>query len=206
MFALWGRELRMAKKSIQACIDTNDIDEAYTRFKACSKTVNRWEKVWWEAVKTIYYNCKEFLQEYVLDEVNHLLTKIKAVVNRKRQTYGQIEFDKSFLDLKGEQCYLFKFYDKDGKFLCTKIGTTTRDFLTRCKEEIRYYKEHGHTTGRVLVERVVNTKEVAEGLESFLRAYFIKYYPDKFRKNDRFFGVDIDAKLFDKLEKMYAEL
>ena len=67
----------MAKKSIQKCIETNDIDEAYSRYRACTKTVNRWEKVWWDAVKTIYYNCKKFLQEYILDEFNHLLKRIK---------------------------------------------------------------------------------------------------------------------------------
>ena len=194
----------MAKKSIQACIETNDINEAYSRFRSCAS--NRWAKEWWEVVKTIYYKSKAFFQEYVLDEVNHLLTRIKTFYTRAEDAYGQIEFDDSFSRLSGEQCYLFKFYDDEGNFLCTKIGTTTRDFLTRCKEEIRYYHKHGLTTGRVIVERVVNTKEVAEGFESFLRAYFIKYYPNQFRKNDRFFGVDIDAKLFDKLQKAYAEL
>jgi hypothetical protein len=43
----------------------------------------------------------------------------------------------------------------------------------------------------------------AEGAESALRAELIRQYPNAFRKNDRFFGVDISPAVFDEILKKY---
>jgi len=92
-----------------------------------------------------------------------------------------------------EQAYLMKFYGTEDELIFSKIGTTTRNAITRAKEHIRYYTEHGFEINRVTIEKVEDCGNYpAEMVESFLRFAFIKKYPNTWKKNDRFFGVDID--------------
>lgn len=92
-----------------------------------------------------------------------------------------------------EQVYLMKFYDDRDELIFSKIGTTTRNVLTRAKEHVRYYTNHGFEIGMVTIDSVEDCKQYpAEMVESFLRFAFIKQYPNTWKKNDRFFGVSID--------------
>jgi histidinol dehydrogenase len=57
---------------------------------------------------------------------------------------------------------------------------------------------------RVEVHRMRSCGNIpAEGAESALRAEFIKRYPTAFRKNDRFFGVNISPEDFDTVYNKY---
>lgn len=93
--------------------------------------------------------------------------------------------------------YLFKFYDVDGNLLFSKIGTTTRGCVKRIKEEIRYYKKSFPQLAKAEICKIIDCGNVpAEGFESYLRAVFIKRYSGTWKKNDRFFGVDISIEDF----------
>ena len=130
----------------------------------------------------------------LLEEAKKLFQKIEIVIISKAENLGKVG---------EEKCYLFKFYE-DNKILFTKVGTTTRETMTRLKEEIKSYTRSGFKITKVIIENVVNCGSIpAEGLESFCRAKFMLKYPNTFKKNDRFMGVDIPVEYFNNLTKMY---
>lgn len=133
---------------------------------------------------------------HLLAEAKKLFEKVVITVISKIENLGE----------KGtEKCYLFKFYNEE-KILFSKIGTTTREVLTRLKEEIRSYSKSGFFITKVIIEDIVNCGDIpAEGLESFCRAKFIRNYPNTFKKNDRFMGVDIPVEEFKRMTAMYLE-
>jgi hypothetical protein len=107
------------------------------------------------------------------------------------------------VNLKNEQAaYFFKFYNAE-ELLFNKIGTTAKDIIARLRREIGDYSEKFDIT-RVEIHRMRSCGDIpAEGAESALRAEFIKRYPTAFRKNDRFFGVNISPEDFDAVYSKY---
>lgn len=102
-------------------------------------------------------------------------------------------------NIKNEQAvYFFKFYN--GELLeFNKIGTSGKDVVGRLRDEIGDYSKKFDIT-RVEIHRIRSCKGYpAEGAESALRAELIKQYPKAFRKNDRFFNVDIEPSVFDAI-------
>ena len=107
---------------------------------------------------------------------------------------------------KRQLVYLFKFYDEKNKLVCSKVGTTTRTPEQRMKEELKYYQNHNIPVAKAEICSVIDCEELpAEGAESQTRAYFIRKHPKAFCKNDRFFGVDIPPRTFNKIVKNYLE-
>ena len=107
---------------------------------------------------------------------------------------------------KRQLCYLYKFYNSEGELICSKVGTTTRLQEERLKEEITYYKKHNIPVESAKICSVIDCGELpAEGAESITRALFIRKYPSAFCKNDRFFGVDIPTKTFNKIVNDYLQ-
>lgn len=140
-------------------------------------------------VSTIKHYVKKFF--YLLDEANEIFYKITK---------------KAKLILKGKKqlVYLYKFYDENNNLICSKVGTTTRLPEERLKEEIVYYKKHNIPVARGKICSVIDCGELpAEGAESITRALFIRNTPKAFCKNDRFFGVDISTRMFNKIVKSY---
>lgn len=133
---------------------------------------------------------------HLLAEAKKLFGKITVAIISKIEQLGE----------KGtEKCYLFKFYNEE-KILFSKIGTTTREILTRLKEEVKSYSKSGFKITKVIIEDVVDCGSIpAEGLESFCRAKFIRNYPNAFKKNDRFMEVDIPVEEFKRMTAMYLE-
>ena len=75
--------------------------------------------------------------------------------------------------------------------------------VARLRDEIGEYSKK-FDIRRVEIHRILNCgNRPAEGAESALRAELIRQYPNAFRKNDRFFGVDIDPKVFDEIMRGY---
>lgn len=107
--------------------------------------------------------------------------------------------------LAGRQLiYLFKFYTSNGEILFSKVGTTTKLPEDRLNQEIRYYRTHGLDVATTEICSVIDCGDIpAEGAESALRAYFIHKYPNTFHKNDRFFGLDIPTRTFNKVATHY---
>lgn len=194
-------------KSTHKCIEDNDILSAYENFQ---HTTKRWENYWWECVVQIFNSCADFAKKFVIDFEKRILSpiieKIKIVKSRNATKGIPIIEKGDFSNCHGEQVYLFKFFNESDEILWTKIGTTTRNYLERCKREIYDYNKAGHGVAKVIIENVLNCGDTpAEGFESQLRADFIKAFPSTFRKNDRFFNIDIPVETFNSICAKYAK-
>ena len=98
--------------------------------------------------------------------------------------------------------YFFKFYNAEGLEF-NKIGTSAKDVVARLRDEIGDYAKK-FDIRRVEIHRIVSCGNIpAEGAESALRAEFIQRYPQAFRRNDRFFNVDIAPEVFDEIVNKY---
>lgn len=102
-------------------------------------------------------------------------------------------------NIKDEQAvYFFKFYNPRALEF-NKVGTSAKDVIGRLREEIGEYSKKFDIV-RVEIHRIRSCGNIpAEGAESALRAELIRQYPEAFRKNDRFFGVDISPDVFDEI-------
>jgi len=188
-------------KSFDKCVEENDILSAYENFE---HTTGRWKNYWWECVERIFNSCKEFAKKFILDPVKRLLKEISISIV---SAGVPIKETKDFSNCSGEQCYLFKFYDSVGNILFSKIGTTTRNCRKRLKEEIYYYTKRGLDVNSAIIEEVFCCGDTpAEAYESFMRAKFIKQFPNTWHRNDRFFGVDIPVSDFNKMCNAFAVL
>ena len=184
----------------------NDYLSAIERYE---ETSARWKEYWWEGLQIIYQNCKEFAKNYVLNPIARTVQRLTSAIKRLSKYSNKIIVDNGIdlLDSANEKCYLFEFYNSDNEHLCSKVGTTTRTVRERLKEELKSktYKEMG--CDYAIVKRVYNCNEIpAEGLESFLRAEYIKQYPNSFKKNDRFIKVKFDFDLCDDLASEYLAM
>lgn len=101
--------------------------------------------------------------------------------------------------------YLFKFFSPTG-LLFDKIGTTTKNAVSRLRDEIGEYSKK-FPIDRVEIHRIRSCGEIpAEGYESVLRGQLIADHPTAYRKNDRFFGADIDPAIFDSICDQFAAI
>ena len=142
---------------------------------------------------------------YVLSTVKSYIKKFVNLLSEAKETFKRIT-KKAKMALRGKRqlCYLYKFYDSENKLICSKVGTTTRLPEDRLKEEITYYKQHDIPVENAEICSVIDCGELpAEGAESITRALFIRKYPTAFCKNDRFFGIDIPTRTFNKIVKDY---
>jgi len=104
-----------------------------------------------------------------------------------------------------QMVYFFKFYGEN-ELLFDKIGTTTKNAVSRLRDEIGEYSKK-FPIDRVEIHRIRSCGDIpAEGYESELRAKLIADHPTAFRKNDRFFGADIDPAVFDKICDQFANI
>jgi len=121
-----------------------------------------------------------------------------VLINYEKEAQGQDTEDRT------QKVYLFKFYDSKNKPVFTKIGTTTVSALARLKQEIAYYQKN-FDIAKVKICGIIDCGQTpAEGYESFLRACFIRDFPQAFHKNDRFFDLDIPTDYFFTCCKYYA--
>ena len=106
-------------------------------------------------------------------------------------------------NIKGEQAvYFFKFFN-ESNLEFNKIGTSAVDVIARLRDEIGEYSKK-FDIRRVEIHRICPCGNCpAEGAESALRAELCRHYPEAYRKNDRFFGVDIDPEVFDQVLNAY---
>jgi len=143
--------------------------------------------------------------DYAESTIKTYLRKFADLLERaKRFFYHVTKKVKKVLRGGKQLVYLFKFYDSDGKLICSKVGTTTRLPEERLKEEIKYYQKHGIPVADTETCSVIDCGAIpCEGAESATRAAFIHKFPDAFCKNDRFFGVDIPVRTFNQIVKNY---
>lgn len=182
-------------------IESNNLEGAYSRYVTAYRN---WKDHWWAVVEEIWNNCKEWAEQFVLDMKERTLTKvIKRAISKVIPSVAvtvnpeQQDFPKG-----AELVYLIRLFDRDGELVWSKVGTTTRSIKARMSEHLRYYRKYG--VAELEVTRVWNCGDIpAEGLESHFRAIYMKKYPQAFRKNDRFAGVEFDLAEADKIVAEY---
>ncbi len=143
-----------------------------------------------------------------LDIVEEVAETLEPTTLYRRFNDGRPSVPMEFMpgcgeNVKGEEAvYFFKFYNETGLEF-NKIGTSAKDVIARLRDEIGEYSKKFNIR-RVEIHRIVSCgNRPAEGAESALRSELIRKYPAAFRKNDRFFGVDIAAEAFDAIVNNY---
>lgn len=196
----------MARKSAKQYIIEDDFEGAFERFETTTK---QWKNYWFEVCQQIANNCQEFLQKYIINPIDKTIKVIRREENQKKSIYdNKIIVDcKNLMDDKDEKCYLFEFYDSKNNLVCSKVGTTKRKVLQRLKEELNSDTYKKLDCAMAIIRRVYDCGDMpAEGAESFLRAFYIKKYPNSFKKNDRFMKEFFDFETTDKLMEEYLEI
>lgn len=162
-------------------------------------------------LQTVYLNEHHFeLKDiaewtgYSITTIRSYLYKFKDLIAEAKKTFYHITNKMKKALIAGRQyVYLFKFYDRDIGTI-SKVGMTTQLPTVRLKQEIKYYEEKGFHIKDTKICSVIDCGDIpADGAESATRAYFIRRYPKAFKKNDRFFGVNISAKLFNEIVYNY---
>lgn len=195
----------MAQKTMAWYVDHNDFEGAKERFETTS---TNWKKKWFEVCYKIYCSCKELAKKYILNPIECTINKIgMAPTKRKTKVAYNILMSEdcpSLLDHATQKCYLFTFFDDNDNLVCSKVGTTTRKVRDRLREELNSdtYKKMG--CAKAVIQRVYDCGDIpAEGLESRIRAEYIKKYPDSFKKNDRFIDKYFDFTEIDRIAMQY---
>lgn len=193
----------MSRSLREEMVMSNDFMGIYEKWENAN---NRWKKYWFEAFCEVREYCKQEVDKVfkiVTDTLEILYKKV-----RKKYSYdielGEEIAEDDFLGKGVERVYLFEFFDKNHQLVCSKVGTTTRAVRQRLREELRSptYKKMGCES--VIVHRIYNCGSIpAEGLESIIRAEYIKKYPQSFKKNDRFINEKFDFAECDRIVNNY---
>lgn len=171
-----------------------------------NETIQRISEITNYAVGTVKNYVKKFIG--LLDAAKEYFTDVVNKVKKRRASKydALITWDEKapILPNKTEQFYLLKLLDKDGKIVFSKVGTTTRETTQRMREHLKYYAKCGVKS--IYVDRVWDCGDIpAESFESLFRAYYIRKYPGKFYKNDRFTAVKFNPEEADEIvEKWMA--
>lgn len=142
---------------------------------------------------------------YAVSTIKNYVRKYADLLEKAKKVFYHITQKVKAVLRNGKQLvYLYKFYYENGELICSKVGTTTRLPEQRLKEEIAYYRKHNIAVGNAEICSVIDCGAIpAEGAESYARAEYIMRHPDAFCKNDRFFGIDLSVKTFNKIINEY---
>lgn len=100
------------------------------------------------------------------------------------------------------QIYIVFFYNATDEVIYSKPGTTKKIVTKRITQELSQYRTKGVCYAKLM--RLWDAGEIPpEGLESALRAYFIKKHPKKFVVNDRFENIEINLEEADRIAAAY---
>lgn len=148
---------------------------------------------------------------YAESTIKTYIRKFADLLDEAKKTFYHVTLKlKNVLKGGRQYVYLFKFYSTSGELICSKVGTTTRLPEKRMKEEIRsYQKSKNERVASITTAEICSVIDCgaipAEGAESVTRAYFIRKYPDKFMKNDRFMDVDLSTRTFNSVVNNYLK-
>ena len=161
------------------------------RTKVFKKMLALWQES--EIVRTIWDYCEKAHRL-----IDRFMTKVKRAMFKPMRNVvfscNRVEAD--------ELAYALRLLDENGNLIWSKVGTTVRSMEERLREHLRDYKKDGVVT--IEVTRVWDCGTIkAEGVESMLRAEYIRKYPGTFQKNDRFAGVEFDLTEADALVNKY---
>lgn len=177
-------------EQLQVATDTRTRRKLFDCMLELYNKSERIRKVW-DFIENARLLAKRFVKKIV--------EKVKTVFNRN------IEYAQDVQDSypEGTQLvYLIRLLDCENGLVWSKVGTTTRTMKKRMQEHLRYYKKFG--VAKIEVTRIYDCGDCpAEGLESEFRAKYMRKYPNAFRKNDRFTGVEFDLAEADAIVQEY---
>ena len=162
-------------------------------------------------LQTVYLDSHGFEFEDIAEWTGYAVTTIQSYIYKFRDLLDEAKKIFYHITLKVKQeyyagkqyVYLFKFYEKYHGVI-SKVGMTTQLPEQRLKQEIKYYRDHGLDIEDAKICSVIDCGEIpADGAESATRAHFIRKYPKAFKKNDRFFGVDVSVRTFNAIVNNY---
>ena len=193
------------QKNCAKCIADNDFLSALENLE---HTTKRWAGYWFNCCLTIMENDPRWKSQFEPDYEHGEFFPITAHGKTAQVNFHSIWYYNgkeiltngriNLLDEADQKCYLFRFFDGEGNLVCSKVGTTTKPILIRIKSELREYEKLNVVT--CVIDRIYDCGHLpAEGMESDFRSKYIRKYPEAFRKNDRFFGVDIAPEVFDEI-------
>lgn len=159
-----------------------------------------------KACEMFKYSRKKKKDEIKINEPvpQNKVTKSEAVSVNKT-IHPNIEFICPDVSKDSDKFYLIRAFKADGTRVFSKVGTTIREILIRMKEHLRAYANLGVV--RIVVDKIWDCGNIpSEGVESWFRALYIRKWPEKFNKNDRFFDVDFDLEEAENLFKQYINL
>lgn len=160
------------------------------------------------AVSTVRNYVRKFahLLEEACEMFKYSRKKKEQKTAEERPQHPGIEFVCPDIATKdSEKFYLIRAFDANGKRIFSKVGTTIREMLTRMKEHLKAYEKLGIV--KIVVDKVWDCGDLpAEGFESWFRAWYIRRWPTKFNKNDRFFDVDFDLEEAQRIFTQYETL
>lgn len=201
--------------SAERLIKDKNHEALYQKYLCANN--KRWKGHWAEALISLCETDDEIKAKYQISltdgiisiVVNEISILVKKKTGKKGSKYDEVVSYYNNLDFdllenlsRRKLCYIIKFLDDDGNLVCGKVGTTDRQLMKRIQEELRDYKEIGAT--KCIVQRVYDCGDIPpEGLESFIRAIYIKKHPKNYKVNDRFMCVEFDLMEVDKLAKEY---
>ena len=183
--------------------NSTDYNTMYVGYRKCERALKcaiEWGESW--------------VKDYVYDPLKKVAERIVKIVKKVAKRTTNIIYTltddvdwNGWEPIEGEQCYLVWFFDKRGKFLWTKPGTTYRSTIERMHEHLGHaYK--GGTVHSIKVMAIWDCEGIsATDIESRIRTYFIKKYGENhYIKNDRFDVPDDGAELIEQVPKIIEQL
>lgn len=161
----------------------NDFEGCLKRFNEASK---RWRNHWFEALKIIYNEHKEWAKKYILDPIKKTVTSIKGIFCN-----NFIIFWNGFEKQKySSGAYIIEMYNKKQEKIYTKIGKA-KNF----SERFNSYKKEKKYSGWIAFIKVLqlylnNDEDDSLTLENNLRKLFKKYDIKGFIRNDTFTNIE----------------
>ena len=159
--------------------------------------IKRMQVVYLNFLKKTYKEIAK-ITDYAVSTVRSYCSKFCYLLEEAKNFFNNITYYEG-----SNKCYLFKFF-KDNRIIFSKIGTTVRSVETRFNEVCKTYLNKGIDFDTAEIDAVVDCPLVPpEGVESYIRASFIKKYPHSYVKNDRFAKIDIPTSDFVKIANEY---
>lgn len=160
------------------------------------------------AVSTVRNYVRKFshLLEEACEMFKYSRKKAEQKAETERPTHPNIEFIcPDITEKDADKFYLIRAFNAEDIRIFSKVGTTIREILTRMKEHLKAYEKLGVV--RIVVDKVWDCGNIpSEGVESWFRAWYIRRWPEKFNKNDRFFDVDFDLDEAENIFNQYLNL
>lgn len=191
-------------KSIETILKTCDFDEVLRNYSK-STTLDA-KACWVDIARQIAAVDPEITQDYNINPATFTIELKEVLIPIDWARYINTN-GVDLLDDAKQKVYLFRFYDSNHSFVCSKVGTTTRQVMKRLKEELRSPTYQKIDCQYAIIDRVYDCGErPAEGLESFIRAEYIRLHPGAFKKNDRFMKILFDLEAIDTLVSNYNNI